>query len=194
MKNDAQQAGDDSALVTRLSAGDVAALRTIMADHWEHLMAVATIITGSSDVACEAVQDAFVQTWNARETLDARRGIGGYLTMVTVRRARDILRHERVHVRTAQRLATHRLTDGDAATQNSGDSDIESAELRARVYEAIGKLPPRCREIFLLRRETHLSYDEIETLLGISNATIRNQMSKAVQAIARTVTAWRNGN
>jgi RNA polymerase sigma-70 factor (ECF subfamily) len=77
---------------------------------------------------------------------------------------------------------------------NTGEYHVELEELNARVEATLGGLPARCREIFLLHRDAQMTYQEIETLLGISNATIRNQMSRAMRAIAKVIEEWRAGD
>ncbi|WP_205508863.1 RNA polymerase sigma factor [Longitalea arenae] len=47
----------------------------------------------------------------------------------------------------------------------------------------INQLPDRCRKVFLLHRESGLSYDEIAARLSISVHTVRNHMSKAIQLL-----------
>lgn len=184
----------DAAVVARLMAGDVLALRQLFAAHGAHLTTVAIILTGSPDLAAEAVQDAFVQLWNARATLGAVRNVRGYLTTMTSRRARDIWRHEQMHARIARVLADHAVADRAGLVYNEGSQTLESAELETRVAAAIDALPARCREIFRLRHEAQLSYSEIETALDLSNMAVRKHISRAVQAVMAAVTAWRNGD
>jgi RNA polymerase sigma-70 factor (ECF subfamily) len=178
--------------VIRLAAGDVAALRVIMADYWEQLTTIALIITGSPDLALEAVQDAFVQLWDARTTIDATQGVAGYLKTVTRRRAVDLQRHERMHTRVADALTMYIPSTGHVSF-NQGETAVESAELEAQIRGAIRALPTRCREIFLLHRQGDMSYTEIAETLGVSVLTVRNQMSQATQRIARALNRWRAG-
>jgi len=184
----------DAEVVVRLVAGDVTALREIMAQHGAHLTTVALIITRSPDLAAEAVQDAFVHLWNDRVALDPLRGVRGYLTTITSRRARNIVRHENVHTRVARFLFDRNPLGRTGASYNAGDERIETEELDARVAATIDRLPPRCREAFLLHRDAQLSYAEIEAALQMSNVAVRKQISRAMQAIAAAVSAWRSGD
>jgi len=181
----------EAGVVVRLIAGDIAALREVVGVHGAHLMGVALVITRSPDLAAEAVQDAFVEMWDARTTLDPTRSLRGYLTTIASHRAYDIVRHERVHTRVTQALTDRDLFGRIPADHNAGEQEIEMAELTARVSATLDALPPRCREIFLLRHDGGLSYDEIEALLGISRATIHNQVSRAMRAVAETIERWR---
>jgi RNA polymerase sigma factor (sigma-70 family) len=46
---------------------------------------------------------------------------------------------------------------------------------------AIADLPPRCREILVLRKFENLSHREIGQRLGISEHTVEAQLTKAVR-------------
>jgi len=190
----ADHAAPDAATIARLIAGDVLALRQAFAEHGAHLTTVAIILTGSPDLAAEAVQDAFIQLWNARATLGPVRHLRGYLTTMTSRRARDIWRHEQMHARIARTLTDHLVADRASVAYNEGSQAIESEELEARVAAAIDALPARCSEVFRLRHEAHLTYPEIAAALELSEMAVRKHISRAMHAVVAAVTAWRNGN
>lgn len=47
--------------------------------------------------------------------------------------------------------------------------------------EAINSLPPKCREVFYLRRVEGLSHSEIAVKLGISTSTIETHLAKGIR-------------
>ncbi len=49
-----------------------------------------------------------------------------------------------------------------------------------RLARAVEELPPRCREVFLLRKLEHLRVEQISLRLGISNNLIENNLRKAL--------------
>ena len=52
---------------------------------------------------------------------------------------------------------------------------------------AIEKLPPKCKEIFILSKFEQLKYSEIANKLDISIKTVENQMGKAFSIIRKEV-------
>lgn len=54
-----------------------------------------------------------------------------------------------------------------------------------RLGQAIAELPPRIREVFILRRVEELSSREIAQKLGVSTKTVENQMAAAFQRLAK---------
>jgi RNA polymerase sigma-70 factor (ECF subfamily) len=162
-----------------------------MRRHAARLGTIAEIVTGAPDLASDAVQEAFVQLWERRETIDLQRDLIGLLVVMTRNQALMLLRHERVHERMAEQLAISAKDKESSSSSNDGVQAIDIQELWTMVRAVLDGLPPRCREIFLLHWEAGLSYTEIETLLGISNATIRNQMSRAMKHLVSVVGATR---
>ena len=59
---------------------------------------------------------------------------------------------------------------------------MRSSVLR-RLWTAIDSLPERCREIFLMSKRDGLKYEDIADELGISENTVRNQISKALKIL-----------
>jgi RNA polymerase sigma-70 factor (ECF subfamily) len=55
--------------------------------------------------------------------------------------------------------------------------------LIAAVHEAVGELPPRCRQAFLLRRQHGLSYGEIAQVMGIAPKTVEVQIGAALRIL-----------
>ncbi len=60
---------------------------------------------------------------------------------------------------------------------NSGGQGRQEADL---LEAAIADLPPRCREILVLRKFEDLSLREIATRLGIAEHTVESQLTKAL--------------
>jgi len=178
--------------VLELIAGNVIAFRSIIAKYSDSLSTIAMILTRSPDLAREAVQDAFVRLWESRSTLDPALGVHGYLKTVTRRRAIDLLRHERMHTRIVDTLKRYE-NPTEGVGYNAGEAAVESSDLQKQVLAAIGELPLRCREIFLLNRQGGFTYAQIAETLGISVGTVRNQMSQATQRLALVVARWRAG-
>ena len=63
------------------------------------------------------------------------------------------------------------------------DEEMDTSVRDAEVWNAIDRLPPHCREIFLLSKRDGLTYTEIADELGISVKTVENQISKALKTL-----------
>lgn len=69
--------------------------------------------------------------------------------------------------------------------EDVAEEDIDTSERDARLWKAIGSLPERCRQVFLLSKRDELSNKEIAEELGISTKTVENQMTKAYKTLRK---------
>ena len=68
------------------------------------------------------------------------------------------------------------------------DMELEYKELSDKLEEAIGRLPSRQREVYVLHKKKGLKYSEIAEQLKISVNTVENHMSRALSAIRKQLT------
>ncbi|HJU75374.1 MAG TPA: RNA polymerase sigma-70 factor [Gemmatimonadaceae bacterium] len=142
--------------------------------HYAALCDFAVSMLGSADVAADLVHDLFLHLWRTRRLGDASRFGRPYLFVATRNRALKYLRHQRV----AQGWIERTLLE-EPVSPETPDARCERQDLERAVDQAIAELPPRCREIFLLRRREELSYSEIAERAGISLNTVKSQIWRA---------------
>lgn len=72
----------------------------------------------------------------------------------------------------------------DAPSAAEQGQSLEAAQLLAVYEKAVGQLPVKTREVFLMQRIDGYTYREIHERLGISVATVEYHMMKALCALA----------
>lgn len=142
--------------------------------HYVPLCEYVLRFVGSAEVAQDLVQDLFLRLWDSRGPRDAVRLTRPYLYVAARNRALKYLRHRRVVAAWVARVALDEPPSADTPEEL-----LLRGELDAAVQQAIGRLPARCRAIFVLRRREQLSYREIATRLGVSLGTVKSQMWRA---------------
>ncbi|MDD5570312.1 MAG: RNA polymerase sigma-70 factor [Bacteroidales bacterium] len=127
------------------------------------------------ETAKELVQDSFITLWEKRDTIDLSKPVKTYLTTTIRNRCLNYLRDNKkfnnniIDIESLQIEAEH------------ADNKLGEKELRGRINDAIGELPEKCREIFVLSRYENMKYQQIADMLQISIKTVETQMSKALQ-------------
>jgi RNA polymerase sigma-70 factor (ECF subfamily) len=88
-----------------------------------------------------------------------------------------------------QRQARGQHDDGElsALPDDTPSADrVVALEQALRVVEStVLGLPPRCRQVFLLRTSHECSYEEIALRLGVSKRTVEREMQTALDACQR---------
>jgi RNA polymerase sigma-70 factor (ECF subfamily) len=62
-------------------------------------------------------------------------------------------------------------------------SQFELAELRGKIEEALDKLPPHLRELFVWRHINEFSYDEIAEIKELPVGTVKNRVFQSKELI-----------
>jgi RNA polymerase sigma factor (sigma-70 family) len=124
----------------------------------------------------DLVQETYARLLRARERgpITSPRG----LLFATARNAaRDLFRrHTTANTFSVAEIDVTRVFD-DAPNAAETASRQQETDLLAT---AIAELPPRCREILVLRKFENLSHREIAQKLGISEHTVESQLTKAL--------------
>lgn len=151
------------------------ALAEISRNHHAALVRSLTVRTGSVEDAKEIVQEAYAKML-ALERPGTIGIVAGYLWRVAVNLAIDRKRHHVLHER-FRRVAMPR-----AETQDfSAESVVEARERLAIVERAIGELPPRCLEAFVLHVLKDLTFDEVGRKMGISGRMAKKHVARALE-------------
>jgi RNA polymerase sigma-70 factor, ECF subfamily len=134
----------------------------------------------SPATAEDLVQDLFCSLWAQRARTRIEGSMRTYLFTAARNRALNHLKHQRVAARYQRAVGQ----DWDASEPCDPSAPGEAVLLASIEAErAIDALPPRCRRIFSLCRQQHLSHHEIATLLGISVNTVEVQMGRALKRL-----------
>jgi len=103
------------------------------------------------------------------------------------RTARNLLA-ERHRSRTRRMADEHRSFEDPNIAGPDPHLALEARDQMRRIEDALARLKPRTRTIFLLHRFDGLSYDEIAAAEGISVKGVEKQIAKAMLAIRRART------
>lgn len=170
----------DATPVTALSPPDV----LLTALYREHFGAVRTYLArrlGCPEAGREAAQDIFLRLLLRPHAapIDNPRG---FLLRSARNLAIDLLRAERVRP-VIEPIEDHEDTLVDPV---SDPARIAEARQRLRALaDGIGKLPPKCRDVFFLHRFEGLTQREIACRLGVSAKTVEANLARAMLHLRR---------
>lgn len=177
----------DAELVRRIRAGDERALEVVFRAHYAGMASFVQRYVRSADLAEELVQDVFLKLWSKREHLADIETFRTYL----FRAARNTALNHLRRVKLERRWQEEHGQEEEAPASYAADEEASEQEVAAAVQVAISRLPPRCREIFLLSRDGGLTYAEIARALEISVKTVETQMGRALKSLRVSLRQFR---
>lgn len=123
------------------------------------------------------VQEVFISLYLKKNDIKHPGNLAGYLFTALRNRILDIIKTDLIHT-------THHHQLGLLQEQyTSIENQLEQKELEVMLHKAIGQLPDKCREAFLLSRYEGLSYKEIAQQLDISVNTVEKHIGKALRLL-----------
>ena len=162
----------DEALVSRARAGDEGAFSTLMTRHRAAVYRAAWRLSGNHAEADDLSQEAFVKAYRA---LGSFRGESKFRTWV-VRIAMNL-------AFTARQVRRPSVSIEELRSLPGSDAPADRSLLGREVRAAVEALPPRQRQVLLLKVYEGLKFQEIADLAGISIGTAKATFFHAVRSL-----------
>jgi RNA polymerase sigma-70 factor (ECF subfamily) len=142
----------------------------------DELVSTLAYVLGNREDAMDSAQEAFVKCWRARETILEVQNLRAWIFRVGLNAARD---HQRSGwTKRAKPLIAEEVLL--PARESSAAEQIVDNENVSRLRAAILDLRPEEREVFLLRQNGDLTYEQIAELREIPVGTVKTQMRTAL--------------
>jgi RNA polymerase sigma-70 factor (family 1) len=167
--------------IEKIRQGDIQEYELLYHQYCQPLVLFANRFVYDLDFAENIVQDVFLNIWVNREKLDPAGNIKTYLYTLVKNSALNTIKHLKVEHNYKETVT---IIESD---NNTPETDFSFKELEQTLNKVIKKLPEKCRTIFLMSRQDHLSYKEIAQVLGISVKTVENQMGKALKVLRKNL-------
>lgn len=162
-------------------AADQAEPRTLAdlyRDHRMRMVRLAVLLVDDPGTAEDVVQEAFTGLHRHWAGLRDEAAAVAYLRTAVVNGSRSVLRR--------RRTARDYVPPHQVNARSAESLAMLSAE-HAAVVDALGMLPPRQREVLVLRYYGGMSEAEIADATGISRGTVKSTASRALDAVQRAM-------
>jgi len=148
--------------------------------HRMRLVRLAILLVDEPATAEDVVQEAFTGLYrNWGKLRDAAAAVA-YLRTAVVNGSRSVLR---------RRKTAREYVPPHAVNARSAESLAMLSSEHQSVVNALSKLPPRQREVLVLRYYGGLSEAEISEVAGISKGTVKSTASRALEALQKAMSA-----
>jgi RNA polymerase sigma-70 factor (sigma-E family) len=159
-------------------------LAALFRAHQLELVRLAFLLVGDRPTAEDVVQDVFARL-QARRLRTTEDGGLAYARAAVLNGCRSVLRRQATARRLTEAAGTDLAAGGGVADSAEGQALL--AEDRRRVLAALSQLPPRRREVLVLRYYLGLSEAEIAATLGISAGAVKSSAARGLAALARQI-------
>lgn len=169
-------------LLINLRSGDYDAFRILYDTYAKQLKGFVFAMIRSEVLADDIIQDTFLKIWMNRQTIDSDLSFKSYLFRIAKNAVIDEFR-KNVSNPLFEDYMLH--CENILISENHTEQIIDFDQFKDDLKKAKSKLTPKQREIFELNKEEGFSAKEIATQLQITEQTVYNQLSIALQIIKK---------
>jgi RNA polymerase sigma-70 factor (ECF subfamily) len=166
---------DDGQLFDRWLDGDPKSFSELYGRYSGRVMGFLLRMTGDRDIAEDILQETFMAAIRNVGQFDRSRSFLSWLFGIAHKRAIDYYRHARVE---ADHVGD---TEGSVGSRlDSPEDSLSNKRLRKIVSEAVERLDPAQREVFMLRELGGVPFKEIAEMVGCPINTALGRMRLAL--------------
>ncbi|HEY3746270.1 MAG TPA: RNA polymerase sigma factor [Gemmatimonadaceae bacterium] len=154
----------------RAIAGDERAMQRLWSQHAPHIDAVVRRLCGDAELAADISQEVWMQIFRALPSYRGDSQFGTWAHRIAVNRTLNALRK----IRRLAKLETD-IEDDSALTEQ----DTDRTFLAESIEQAMTKLSPGARAVFVLHDVEGYTHGEIGEELGITPGGSKSQLFKA---------------
>ena len=171
---------NDSNLLQQVAAGNEHAFRQLVEKYSGLLYKFIHRHTNDSQLSEEIVQDIFIKIWQTRETLTSLRSFRAFLLVVS-----------RNHVlNTIKKMMREKKKQWEWQKENTNLQEEDQQELEevfGLIDDAVNRLPPQQKRVWILSRREGLKYEQIAAEMNISRDAVKKYLQYANGAIKEHV-------
>ena len=174
----------ESELIQRVCQGDKEAFYSLVQPCERGVFTAAMSILNNPEDAEEVAQEAVLKAFTALPRFRGEAKFSTWLIQITINEARLKIRKDRKHL---YESVDEQKTDeeGDCFPKDFADwreipsETLQRRELREGLKRALNSLPPKYREVLILRDVQHLSIQETAQVLGITEGSVKTRLLRA---------------
>jgi RNA polymerase sigma-70 factor (ECF subfamily) len=178
----------DQLTVRRAIDGDERALRQLWMENAPHIDAVVLRLCGDRDLAADIAQEVWIQIFRALPSYRGDSQFGTWAHRIAVNRTLNALRK----VRRIARVETD-VEEDTAAAPDDPAAESERSFVAQSIDQAVQRLSPGARTVFLLHDVEGYTHEEIAHELGITAGGSKSQLFKARAKLRRLLAHLADG-
>lgn len=167
----------DQDLITAMKNGDQKAFEELYDRYWPEVYRMIYRRVRDREVTKDIVQEIFINLWRYRSRIIAERSLAPWLNVTARKQAISWYRKQ---TSTKQREALYQ--DAEVVVP-SASTEFEAKELQDLLNQEIERMPVNMKQSFQLSRDENKSIREIAAELCLSEQTVRNNISLALERL-----------
>lgn len=164
----------DEMLIKQCLSGSKVAYATLVQRYQRPIYNLAYRMSGEKEAAKDIAQESFVAAYSSLKTFKGKARFSTWLYQITLNKCRDYLKSKR-----SNDLC---VIDPDLPLVSEGadpEYRLKAKEQDKAIQQALRMMPPKYRELLILKHIEELDYKEMAELLGLSLTNLKVRTYRA---------------
>lgn len=185
---------NEQVLVDRFCGGDHTAFHELVGQYKKKIYYLAYDITGNHQEAEDISQEVFIKMFRSLKKFRRDAKMSSWLYQITVNASIDTLRKksskpkrsidEFDHLYIQEGLTTGRAANFDPV------SSAESSQIQNHISQALQKITPKERTVFVMRHYNDLKLNEIAEILNVTIGTVKSLLFRAIKKLRKELSSY----
>lgn len=180
---------NDLQLVQQACEGDRTAFREIVEANRKKIFYFAYDLTGSQQDAEDLSQEVFLKAFRSLEKFRGQASLSSWFYRITLNTFLDQKRKlSFLAEKKKQELDEHNITAISLDRGNpvgNPENYAESRQIQLHIEQALEKLSPRERSVFVMRHYHGMAVKEVAGILSISGGTVKSLLFRAIKKLQK---------
>jgi RNA polymerase sigma-70 factor (ECF subfamily) len=185
---------DEQVLVDRISSGDSAAFQEFVDRYKKKIYYIAYDITGDQDDAEDVSQEVFIKVFRSLKTFRRNAKISSWLYQISVNASIDLLRKKSSKPEKSmddiERADIQESLPGSSTRVQNPERSAEDLIIQKHISEALQKVSPKERSVFVMRHYNELKIREIAEILKVSQGTVKALFYRATRKLRKELSFY----
>lgn len=185
---------NEQTLIDRICSGDQSAFQELVERHKKKVYFLAYDVVGDHHDAEDISQEVFIKVFRSLKTFRRDAKMSSWLYQITVNTSIDHLRRKSSKpLKSIDDLDKTNFQEKLAGSRNTASNPEQSAEaviMQNRVSQALQKVSPKERSVFVLRHYNELKTREIAEVLNVSQGTVKALLFRAIRKLRKELSFY----
>lgn len=187
-------AQNEQFLVDRFCSGDQTAFHELVSLYKKKIYYLAYDITGNHHEAEDISQEVFIKMFRSLKTFRRDAKMSSWLYQITVNTSIDSLRKsskkpkKMIDEFDQLNIQESLLTSGTHSFDPMRSA--ESSQIQSHISEALQKITPKERTVFVMRHYNDLKLNEIAEILSVTIGTVKSLLFRAIKKLRKELSTY----
>ena len=162
----------DEALMLRFSSGETDAFEELIDRYERRVLGFVRRFVSDDATAADLMQETFIRVIGAAKRYQATASFSTWILRIARNLCTD---HARKNRSRTKHVALDEFTQKKLRSAERTDAATLDNEIRSKIDQAVDRLPPKQKEVFVLRQLLNLSFKEIAAVVETSENTVKSR-------------------